>query len=102
MLEQPKSVFGWHLIKHYEEEENKFVSMNDFEEGVLKAVGDEGMNLFLVDGTKWYINPGDISTVLTWVSGAKLRITTVNEESFYCHRLYHTETGSSVRARKDQ
>ena len=78
------------------------MSMNNFEEGVLKAVADEGMNLFLVDGTKWNINPGDISTVLTWVSGATVRITIVNEESFYSHRLYHTGTGSSVRARKDQ
>ena len=78
------------------------MSRNDFEEGVLKAVADEGMNLFLLDGTKWNINPGDISTVLTWVSGATVRITIVNEESFYSHRLYHTGTGSSVRARKDQ
>jgi hypothetical protein len=78
------------------------VSTNDFEEGVLKAVADEGMNLFLLDGTKWNINPGDISTVLTWVSGTRLKITTVNEEWFYSHRLYHTGTGSSVRARKDQ
>ena len=78
------------------------MSRNDFEEGVVKAVADEGMNLFLLDGTKWNINPGDISTVLTWLSGATVRVTIVNEESFYSHRLYHAETGSSVRARKDQ
>jgi hypothetical protein len=77
------------------------VSTNDFEEGVLKAVADEGMNLFLLDGTKWNINPGDISTVLTWVPGATVRITIVNEESFYPYMLYHTGTGSFVKARKD-
>ena len=77
------------------------MSTNDFEEGVLKAVADEGMNLFLLDGTKWNINPGDIPTVLTWVPGTTVRITIVNEESFYPHILYHAGTGSSVRARKD-
>ena len=77
------------------------MSTNDFEEGVLKAVADEGMNLFLLDGTKWNINPGDISTVLTWVPGAALKISIVNEESFYPYMLYHTGTGSSVKARKD-
>jgi hypothetical protein len=77
------------------------VSTNDFEEGVLQAVADEGMNLFLLDGTKWNINPGDISTVLTWVPGATVRITIVNEESFYPYMLYHTGTGSFVKARKD-
>ena len=77
------------------------MSTNDFEEGVLQAVADEGMNLFLLDGTKWNINPGDISTVLTWVPGATVRITIVNEESFYPYMLYHTGTGSFVKARKD-
>ena len=77
------------------------MSTNDFEEGVIKAVADEGMNLFLLDGTKWNINPGDMSTVLTWVPGATVRITMLNEESFYPYTLYHTGTGSSVRARKD-
>ena len=77
------------------------MSTNDFEEGVLQAVADEGMNLFLLDGTKWNINPGDISTVLTWVPGATVRITILNEESFYPYILYHTGTGSSVKARKD-
>jgi hypothetical protein len=77
------------------------VSTNDFEAGVLQTVADEGMNLFLLDGTKWNINPGDISTVLTWIPGATVRITLLNEESFYPYILYHTGIGSSVRARKD-
>ncbi len=77
------------------------MSRNDFEQGILKAVTDEGMNLFLFDGTKWNVNPGDISTVLTWGPGATLRITIVNEESFYPYMLYHTGTGDSVKARKD-
>ena len=77
------------------------MSRNDFEQGILKAVANEGMNLFLLDGTKWDINPGDISTVLTWVPGATLRIATVNEESFYPYMLYHTGKGGSVKARKD-
>jgi len=78
------------------------VSRNDFEQGILKAVADEGMNLFLLDGTKWNIKPRDISTVLTWVPGATLRIAILIEESPYPYMLYHTGTGSSVRARKDQ
>ena len=57
------------------------MNTNDFEEGVLETVADEGMNLYLLDGTKWNINPGDISTVLTWVPGATIRIKIVNEES---------------------
>ena len=78
------------------------MSRNDVEEGVLNAVADEGMNLFLLDGTKWNINPRDISTVLTWVPEATVRITIVDEESFYPYMLYHTRTGGFVRARKDQ
>ena len=78
------------------------MSQNHFEQGILKAVADEGMNLFLLDGTKWNIKPEDISTALTWVPGATVTIAIVIEESFYPFMLYHTGTGSSVRARKDQ
>ena len=78
------------------------MSGNDSEQEVVKFVIDEGMNLFLMDGTKWNINPGDISTVLTWVPGETLQRTVLNAESFYPHRLYNTVTGSSVRARKDE
>jgi len=78
------------------------VSRNNFEQGILKAIADEGMNLFLLDETKWNIKPEDISTVLTWVPGATLRIAILIEESPYPYMLYHTGTGSSVRARKEQ
>ena len=78
------------------------MSRNDFEQGILKAVADEGMNLFLLDGTKWNIKPEDISTVLTWVPGATLTIAILIQRSFYPYMLYHTGTGSSVRARKEQ
>lgn len=78
------------------------MSRNDFEQGILKAVADEGMNLFLLDGTKWNIKPEGISTVRTWVPGATLRIAILIEESPYPYMLYHTGTGSSVRARKEQ
>ena len=78
------------------------MSRNDFEQGILKAVADEGMNLFLLDGAKWNIRPEDISTVLTWVPGTTVTIAIVIEESLYPYMLYHTGTGSSVRARKDQ
>jgi len=78
------------------------VSRNDFKKGILKAVADEGMNLSLLDGTKWNIKPQDTSTVLTWVPGATLRIAILIEESLYPYMLYHTGTGSSVRARKEQ
>ena len=78
------------------------MSRNDFEQGILKAVADEGMNLSLLDGTKWNIKPEDTSTVLTWVPGATLRIAILIKESLYPYMLYHTGTGSSVRARKDQ
>ena len=78
------------------------MSRNNFEQGILKAVADEGMNLFLLDGAKWNIRPEDISTVLTWVPGARLTIAIVIEESLYPYMLYHTGTGSSVRARQEQ
>ena len=76
------------------------MSHEDFDLGIFQGITDEGMNLFLLDGTKWNVNPGDITTVLTWVPGATVRITIVNEESFYSHRLYHTGTGDSVKARR--
>ena len=78
------------------------MSRNDFEQGILKAFSDDGMNLFLLDGTKWNIRPEDTSTVLTWVPGVRLTIAILIEESLYPYMLYHTGTGSSVRARKDQ
>jgi hypothetical protein len=77
------------------------VNHDDFKLGIFSGIADEGMNLFLLDGTKWNINPGDISTVLTWAPGTTVRITIVNEESFYPYKLYHTGTGDSVKARKD-
>ena len=77
------------------------MSRNDFEQGILKAVSDEGANLSLLDGTKWNIKPEGISTVRTWVPGATLRIAILIEESPYPYMLYHTGTGSSVRAKKE-
>ena len=75
---------------------------DDFKLDIFSGIADEGMNLFLLDGTKWNINPKDISTVLTWVPGATVRITFVDEKSFYPYMLYHTGTGNFVRAREDQ
>ena len=77
------------------------MSRNDFEQGILKSVADEGINLSLLDGSKWNIKPEDTSTVLTWVPGATLTIAILIEESLYPYMLYHTGTGSSVRARKE-
>ena len=58
--------------------------------------------MFLLDGTKWNIKPEDISTVLTWALEATLRIEVLTEESLYPYMVYHTGTGSYVRARKEQ
>lgn len=77
------------------------MSGNDSEQEVVKFVIDEGMSLLLMDGTKWNIDPRDISTVLTWVPGQTLKKTVVNAESFYSYSLYNIVTGRSVRARKD-
>jgi hypothetical protein len=78
------------------------VSHDDFEQGIFMGIADEGRDLFLLDRTKWHVKPEDVSTVLTWVPGATLRITILIKESLYPYMLYHTGTGNSVRARKCQ
>jgi hypothetical protein len=83
------------------------VSHDDFEQGIFLGIADEGNDLFLLDGTKWNVKkwnvkPEDISTVLTWVPGTTLRITILIKESPYPYMLYHTGTGSSVKAKKYQ
>ena len=74
----------------------------DFKLDIFQGIADGGMHLFLLDGTKWNVDPEDIPTVLTWVPGATVRITFMDGESFYPYMLYHTGTGSFVRAREDQ
>ena len=76
------------------------MSHDDFEQGIFMGIAEEGMDLFLLDGTKWNVKPEDVSTVLTWVPGATLRITILIKESLYPYMLYHTGTGSSLRAGK--
>ena len=78
------------------------MSDEDFDLGIFMGIADEGMNLFLLDGTKWNVNPDDISTILTWIPGETVRITIVNEESFYPYILYHTGTGDSIKVRKER
>ena len=75
---------------------------DDFKLDIFSGIADEGMILFLLEGTKWNVNPKDTATVLSWVPGATVRITFVDEESFYPYMLYNTGTGSFVRAREDE
>jgi hypothetical protein len=70
------------------------------ERHILLEVLAGGEEILLEDGSKWRINPDDISTVGAWPSWSVMQIKLIDEIASYSHELTNMRTNTSVRARR--
>jgi hypothetical protein len=64
---------------------------------MLHEVINDGEKISLMDDSVWWINPGDIPTVCTWIPTAEIEISP-SDDSTFDHIL--TNDGVSVKARR--
>lgn len=65
---------------------------------LLKEADDQG-KIELLDGSKWEVNPGDISISCLWVPTTRIQVQE-HDDSVYGYVLVSLEDNSKVRARK--
>ena len=58
---------------------------------------DEGQ-LKMMDGSKWFVNPGDLPTVCTWIPTTPLKIKEIKDGLMFSSKLTNTTDNISIRA----
>jgi hypothetical protein len=61
--------------------------------------GDE-YHLVLMDGSKWFVNPGDLPTVATWIPTANIKVENTKDDSMFSSKLTNTNIDISVLSMK--
>lgn len=61
-------------------------------------IENEKYHLTLLDGSKWFVDPGDLSTIATWIPTVGIRIQKTNRPSVF--ELTNIDEDISVRAAK--
>lgn len=61
-------------------------------------IDNEKFQMALLDGSKWLINPGDLSTVVTWLPATELRVVE-NKSSMFNFSITNATDSSTIRAR---
>ena len=71
-------------------------------ETLLLEVDIEGeeYHLTLMDGSKWFVNPGDLPTVATWLPTANIKIEDSKDGSMFSYNLTNLNEDISIRAMK--
>jgi hypothetical protein len=68
-------------------------------EEIVREVNEDG-EVVLLDGTKWLVDPREVTTAFTWPNEAAVRIELVDEENSYPFELTELKSGVTVRAMK--
>ncbi len=61
-------------------------------------IENEMYHLTLLDGSKWFVDPGDLPTIATWIPTVGIRIRQTNRPSVF--ELTNLDEDISVRAAK--
>lgn len=69
-------------------------------ESMLIEVLDDGERITLLDGSEWYINPGDMPTVCTWIPTSELKITKIKTNDYFNYKITNESIDISVFAAK--
>lgn len=70
------------------------------DQATLLEVSDDGETITLLDGSRWSVDPGDISTAIVWSPTAPVELEKV-EGATYTHLLTNQSNGSSVRINRE-
>jgi hypothetical protein len=68
-------------------------------EEIVREVNEQG-EVVLVDGTKWLVDPREVTTAFAWPSDAAVRIELVDEDTSFPFELTEIGSGIAVRAMK--
>lgn len=64
----------------------------------ILEVNEDGLEVSLIDGSNWQINPGDISKTICWYATQRIKIEeNVNEA--YSHTLINLDTAAPDKAK---
>ena len=71
-------------------------------ESMLMEVNSEGekYHLALMNGSKWFVNPGDLPTIVTWTLTANIQIEDLNNNSMFSYKLTNLIEDISIYAMK--
>ncbi len=72
--------------------------MTDSPEKMLVEVQDDGLRVYLEDGSQWKVNPIDSKAVLKWAPTAMIRIKRVSEDSKFPYELINIPEGKLAHA----
>jgi hypothetical protein len=73
--------------------------MDLIREEIVKEVNEEG-EVVLIDGSRWLVDPHEVTTAFSWPREAAVRIEFVDEAESYPFELTELESGVTVRAMK--
>jgi len=77
------------------------IKMQNSETLLLEVeIDGEEYHLTLIDGSKWFVNPGDLPTAATWLPTINLSIEDLNDGSTFSYRLTNLNDNNSIRAMK--
>ncbi len=63
-------------------------------------IDGEEYHLTLMDGSKWFVNPGDLPTVATWLPTANIKIEDSKDGSIFSYNLTNLNENIAIRAMK--
>jgi hypothetical protein len=67
-------------------------------DSMLIEVINDGEKIILMDGSEWYINPGDMPTVCTWIPTSELKVTKTKLVDYFNYKITNMSIDVSVYA----
>ena len=64
------------------------------------SIDNEKYHLTLLDGSKWFVDLGDLPTIATWLPTTSIKIKKLPARSMFSYKLVNVDEGVSVRAAK--
>lgn len=65
---------------------------------MLMEVINDGEKIILMDGSEWFINPGDMPTVCTWIPTSELKISKTKSDDYFNYKITNESINVSVFA----
>jgi len=63
-------------------------------------IDGEEYHLTLMDGSKWFVNPGNLPTIATWLPTANIKIEDSKDGTMFSYNLTNLNEDIAIRAMK--
>jgi len=63
-------------------------------------IDGEDHHLEMMDGSTWFVNPGDLPTVATWLPTSTVRIEETDDDSMFSSKITNLNVDISITAMK--